>query len=56
MLNQVHDTFCFLQMGEINSQILMLYTTTLFTIKHVIPAKTGIQENTRFRVKPGMTN
>jgi hypothetical protein len=23
--------------------------------KHVIPAKAGIQENTGFRVKPGMT-
>jgi hypothetical protein len=26
------------------------------TSKNVIPAKTGIQENTGFRVKPGMTN
>ena len=33
-----------------------LYATTLITEKDVIPAKAGIQENTGFRVKPGMTN
>ena len=35
---------------------LILYTATLITAKAVIPAKAGIQENTRFRVEPGMTN
>jgi predicted nucleic acid-binding protein len=33
-----------------------LYTATLIAAKGVIPAKAGIQENTGFRVKPGMTN
>jgi hypothetical protein len=41
-----------------------LYTASLITAKHVIPAKAGIQENTGFPrikygaglVKPGMTN
>ena len=32
-----------------------LYTATLIAAKGVIPAKAGIQENTGFRVKPGMT-
>ena len=36
--------------------LLLLYTASLITTKHVIPAKAGIQENTGFRVKPGMTN
>ena len=35
---------------------LHLYTATLITAKAVIPAKAGIQKNTGFRVKPGMTN
>ena len=30
--------------------------TTLMGTGHVIPAKAGIQKDTRFRVKPGMTN
>jgi hypothetical protein len=29
---------------------------TLITIKDVIPAKAGIQKDTGFRSKPGMTN
>jgi hypothetical protein len=33
-----------------------LYIATLITAKAVIPAKAGIQKNTGFRVKPGMTN
>jgi len=33
-----------------------LNTATLIIPKAVIPAKAGIQKNTRFRVKPGMTN
>jgi len=33
-----------------------IYEATLITTKEVIPAKAGIQENTGFRVKPGMTN
>ena len=33
-----------------------LYTATLIIAKAVIPAKAGIQKNTGFRVKPGMTN
>ena len=33
-----------------------LYTATLIIGKAVIPAKAGIQKNTGFRVKPGMTN
>jgi hypothetical protein len=33
-----------------------LYAATLITAKEVIPAKAGIQKNTGFRVKPGMTN
>jgi hypothetical protein len=33
-----------------------LYATTLITEMDVIPAKAGIQDNTGFRVKPGMTN
>jgi hypothetical protein len=33
-----------------------LYTASLISTEHVIPAKAGIQENTGFRVKPGMTN
>jgi hypothetical protein len=37
------------------SQKIVLYTTTLITAKSVIPAKAGIQKNTGFRVKPGMT-
>ncbi len=32
-----------------------IYTATLTTAKIVIPAKAGIQRNTGFRVKPGMT-
>jgi len=32
------------------------YTATLIAAKEVIPAKAGIQQNTGFRVKPGMTN
>ena len=32
-----------------------LYTATLIAARNVIPAKAGIQENTGFRVKPGMT-
>jgi len=35
---------------------IILYTASLITAEHVIPAKAGIQENTGFRVKPGMTN
>jgi membrane protein len=35
--------------------MILLYTTSLIAAKHVIPAKAGIQENTGFRVKPGMT-
>ena len=31
-------------------------TATSVTTRNVIPAKAGIQENTGFRVKPGMTN
>jgi len=38
------------------SQKIVLYTATLITAKSVIPAKAGIQKNTGFRVKPGMTN
>jgi len=34
----------------------LLCTTTLIAAKGVIPAKAGIQKDTRFRVKPGMTN
>jgi hypothetical protein len=34
----------------------LLYTASLITTKHVIPAKAGIQKNTGFRVKPGMTD
>jgi len=34
----------------------LLYTASLITADDVIPAKAGIQENTGFRVKPGMTN
>ena len=34
----------------------ILYTATLIKATHVIPAKAGIQGNTGFRVKPGMTN
>jgi hypothetical protein len=30
--------------------------TTLIGTAHVIPAKAGIQKDTGFRVKPGMTN
>jgi hypothetical protein len=37
-------------------QFQILYTATLIMTKDVIPAKAGIQENTGFRVKPGMTN
>jgi len=34
----------------------LLCTAILVAIKGVIPAKAGIQGNTGFRVKPGMTN
>jgi hypothetical protein len=34
----------------------LLYTASLITTKHVIPAKAKIQKNTGFRVKPGMTD
>ena len=33
-----------------------LYTAKLIILDVVIPAKAGIQKNTGFRVKPGMTN
>jgi len=33
----------------------MIYSTSFIPAKDVIPAKAGIQENTGFRVKPGMT-
>ena len=33
-----------------------LHTATLIITKGVIPAKAGIQKNTGFRVKPGMTS
>ena len=39
-----------------NTKIFELYTATLIIAKAVIPAKAGIQKNTGFRVKPGMTN
>jgi len=39
-----------------NQQWSFIYTATLITAKGVIPAKAGIQKNTGFRVKPGMTN
>src|SRR3989337_1858514 len=35
---------------------LLLYTASLIRTEYVIPAKAGIQRNTGFRVKPGMTN
>jgi hypothetical protein len=38
------------------SDIADLNTATLFLAMAVIPAKAGIQRNTGFRVKPGMTN
>jgi hypothetical protein len=38
------------------TKILNSYTALLISTEHVIPAKVGIQENTGFRVKPGMTN
>jgi hypothetical protein len=34
----------------------ILHTASLITTEHVIPAEAGIQKNTGFRVKPGMTN
>ncbi len=37
------------------TNVQFLYTATLITAKGVIPAKAGIQKNTGFRVKPGMT-
>ncbi len=37
-------------------EFLILYTATLITAHSVIPANAGIQEETGFRVKPGMTN
>ena len=36
--------------------MIQRYTATLITAKGVILAEAGIQENTGFRVKPGMTN
>ena len=39
-----------------HSQKLILHTETLPTAKSVIPAKAGIQKNTGFRIKSGMTN
>ena len=39
-----------------DGRLLKLYTATLIIAKAVIPAKAGIQKNTGFRVKPGMTN
>jgi hypothetical protein len=33
-----------------------IYIASLITSMFVIPAKAGIQDNTGFRVKPGMTN
>jgi hypothetical protein len=41
---------------RIRNPSILLYTTSLITTEHVIPAEAGIQENTGFRVKPGMTN
>jgi len=41
---------------RISYQGMMLHIASLITTEHVIPAKAGIQENTGFRVKPGMTN
>jgi hypothetical protein len=34
---------------------LLIFATTSVAAKGVIPAKAGIQKNTGFRVKPGMT-
>lgn len=40
----------------IRSQNIILYPATLITSNVAIPAKAGIQKNTGFRAKPGMTN
>jgi len=42
--------------NELGEEFIELYTATLIPAKGVIPAKAGIQKNTGFRVKPGMTN
>jgi hypothetical protein len=34
----------------------ILYMTTLIETRHVIPEKAGIQNDTGFGVKPGMTS
>jgi len=41
---------------RLDLRITDLYTATLIITMAVIPAKAGIQKNTGFRVKPGMTN
>jgi hypothetical protein len=40
---------------KVQKEKLLICTAILTAPKAVIPAKAGIQENTGFRVKPGMT-